>query len=164
MTLYEIDSQIKGIIDRAYDTVDDNGEVEINFDELEQLQEDRKTKLENIALYIKNLESEAAAIKAEEENLAKRRKRTENKADGLRYLLISSISANGDKEFSTARCSAKLRNNERTEVDDISLIPEKFIKEKIERKPDLTEIKKAIKAGEEITGARIVTNTTVRIE
>ena len=164
MTLYEIDSQIKAIIDGAYDSVDENGEVEINMEDLESLLIDRRTKLENIALYIKNLDAEAAAIKAEEEALAKRRKRLENKADGLRFLMIGSIEANGDKEFSTARCSAKVKYTDRTEIDDIDAIPEEYIKIKTEKQADKTAIKKAIKAGETVNGARIVINKTVRIE
>lgn len=165
MTLYEIDSQIKGIIDRLYDEMDESGEIgEVDFSALEDLKEERQKKLENIALYVKNLEAEAEAIKNEEENLAKRRKRLSNRADGLKYLLIKSISENGEKEFTTARCSAKVRESEATEIVDIKYIPKEFLKEKTEVTPDKTAIKKAIKSGVNIAGARIVVNKSIRIE
>ncbi len=165
MSLYEIDSQIKGIIDKIYSADDFDGEItEADFDELRQLKEDRQVKLENIGLYIKNLEAEAAAIKAEEENLYKRRKRAENKAEGLRNLLINSLIENGENEFSTTRIRAKIRNSEKTEIVDLDSIPEEFVEVKTTKQPDKKKIKEAIKAGIEVSGAQIVTNQTVRIE
>lgn len=168
MTLYEIDSRIKAIIDSLYDAVDENGEItgEIDFTELEQLQEDRKTKMENIALYIKNTEAEAEAIKAEEEKLKARRERLTRKADGLRNRLIYSMEASNEPEIETARCHAKIKKTESTEILDASQIPEEFINVKIkeERNPDKTAIKKAIKAGATISGAQIKINTKVVID
>lgn len=164
MTLYDIDSRIKAIIDGLYDSVDENGEVgEVDFTELEQLQEDRKTKLENIALYIKNTEAEAKAIKAEEEKLAKRRKSLENKAERLRNLMITSMQASKEPMLETARCKAKLKDNEQTEILDLDSIPEEYIKVKVDRSADKTAIKKAIKAGEEVAGAQLSIHTTITI-
>lgn len=169
MTLYEIDSRIKAIIDSLYDAVDENGEItgEIDFSELEQLQEDRKVKMENIALYIKNTEAEAEAIKAEEEKLKARRERLTKKAEGLRNRLIYSMEASNEPEIETARCHAKIKKTESTEVTDLERIPEKYIRIKIpepERTADKTAIKKAIKAGEQIAGAQIKINTKVVID
>ena len=168
MTLYEIDSRIKAIIDGIYNNVDENGEVtgELDFTELEQLQEDRKTKMENIALYIKNLEAEADAIKAEEEKLKARREKTTKKAEGLRNRLVYSMQINNEPEISTPRCHAKIKTTESTEILDASQIPEQYINVKIkeERNPDKTAIKKAIKAGEQVAGAQIKINTKVVID
>lgn len=164
MSLYEIDSRIKAIIDGLYDSVDENGEVgEVDFTELKQLQEDRKTKLENIALYIKNTEAEAKAIKAEEEKLAKRRKSLENKAERLRDLMITSMQEAKEPALETARCKATIKDNEQTEIIDLDSIPEEYIKVKIDRSADKTAIKKAIKAGEEIAGAQLKIHTTITI-
>lgn len=166
MSLYEIDSQIKGIIDRIYDSeLFEDGEItEADFEELTQLKEDRTKKLENIGLYIKNLDAEAAAIKAEEENLYKRRKRAENKAEGLRKLLINSLVENGEKEFDTPRIRAKIRTSKKTDIIDLDSIPEEFIEVKTTRQPDKKAIKEAIESGREVDGAQIVINNTVRIE
>ncbi|MBR7084867.1 MAG: siphovirus Gp157 family protein, partial [Oscillospiraceae bacterium] len=72
-TLYEIESAI-------YDCVDsETGEV-IDEEKLNTLMMERSAKLEGVALWIKNLESDAAAIRAERDNLDKRMKSTENKA------------------------------------------------------------------------------------
>ena len=165
MSLYEIDSRIRAIIDSIYDAADEDGVVEeIDFTELKQLQEDRKTKLENIALYIKNTEAEAAAIKAEEEKLKARRERLENKAKRLREYVINSMKENKDEPLKTARCEVSIKDNEKTDITDLESIPEEFIKVKTERNPDKTAIKKAIKAGQKVPGAQIIINTTLTIK
>lgn len=171
MSLYTIDLSIKNLIDGLYDRVDENGELvavtEEDLEALNQLQAERTTKLENIALYAKNLDAEAAAIKAEEKALEKRRKRLEAKSDGLRKLMIRSLTENNEKSFETARCSAKIRESKATEILDIGLIPEKYINIKTfepERNPDKLAIRKAIEAGEDIAGAQIVINRKLNIE
>ena len=165
MSLYEIDSRIRAIIDGIYDAADEDGVVEeIDFTELKQLQEDRKTKLENIALYIKNTEAEAAAIKAEEEKLKARRERLENKAKRLREYVINSMKENKDEPLKTARCEVSIKDNEKTDITDLDSIPEAFIKVKVEKNPDKTAIKKAIKAGQTVPGAQIIINTTLTIK
>ena len=165
MSLYEIDSRIRNIIDGLYEAADEDGVVgEIDFTELKQLQEDRKTKLENIALYIKNTEAEAAAIKAEEEKLTARRKRLENKAGRLRDYIINSMKENKDGPLKTARCEVSIKDNEKTDITDLDSIPKEFIKTKIETSADKTAIKKAIKAGQTVPGAQIIINTTLTIK
>lgn len=165
LSLYEIDSRIKTIINNMFETVDENGEVgEIDFTELKQLQEDRKTKLENIALYIKNTEAEAKAIKEEEDKLKTRRKSLENRAERLRDLMIRSMKEAGEPELATSRCKAKVKDNEQTEIIDLNLVPEEYIKVKIDRDADKTAIKKAIKAGVEVAGAHIIIHSTIKID
>lgn len=164
MSLYEIDSNIKAILDSIYDATDENGEVaEADFTALLELQEERKVKLSNITLYIKNCDAEAAAIKAEEENLAKRRKRLERKSESLQGLLIRSMTENNEPVLETPQFKAKIRKTERTEIIDKTLIPKEFINVKTEEVPDKTAIKKAIKAGQDVAGAALVEHTTINI-
>lgn len=165
MSLYEIDSRIKAIIDSIYDSADEDGEVgDIDLTELQELQEAREVKLENIALYAKNLSSEASAIKEEEIILATRRKRLESKCERLKGILINAMKEDGNKKISSPRFEAVLRESKKTEITDMEKIPEEFIVTKVEKNPDKTAIKKAIEAGQEITGASVVTNTTITIK
>lgn len=165
MSLYEIDSRIKEIIDSIYDAADENGEVgEIDLTELKELQEARETKLENIALYAKNLAVEASAIKEEENTLSERRKRLESKCERLKAILINAMREDGNKKISSPRFEAVLRDSKKTEILDESLIPEEYIKTKIEKTPDKTAIKKAIEAGADVAGATVITNTTITIK
>lgn len=71
-TLYEIDAAISGCIDA------ESGEI-IDTERLDNLLIERSKKLEGVALWIKNLESDAAAIKAEKNTLDRRMKAAEKK-------------------------------------------------------------------------------------
>ena len=166
-SLYEIDSNIQAIIDSIYEASEDGEVNEVDFTALEELQAERKVKLENIALYIKNCDAEAAAIQAEINTLKSRMERLERKSEGLRGILLNSMIANGDKELSSPRFVAKIRTSKATEIIDESLIPDEFIRvitKEPERKPDKAAIKKAIEAGQEIAGAKVVINNKVNIQ
>ena len=76
MTLYEIDQNIMDCWDP------ETGEI-LDEQRLDSLLMDRNDKIEGIALYIKNLRSDAAAIKAEKDALGQRQKSAENKAESL---------------------------------------------------------------------------------
>ena len=81
--------------------------------------------------------------------------------------MVSSLQANNDTKFESAKCAVKIRTSETTEIDDQSLIPSEFIREithEPEYKPDKTAIKKAIKAGQQVAGAHLKVNTKAVIE
>lgn len=67
MNLYEINREILSCID--YET----GEI-LDVQRLEMLEIAKEKKIENVALWIKNLESEAAALKKEKDSFAQREK------------------------------------------------------------------------------------------
>lgn len=165
-SLYEIDYNIKAVLDGILSgEVTEDGEVaDDTFEKLEALQAERKAKMENIALYIKNITAEAAAIKAEESALKERRERLERKAERLSGYMAQSMAANNEPELSSPRFSAKYRETESTDVFDKSLLPKEFIKVKTTEDPDKVAIKAAIKAGQEVAGARLVINQKVNIK
>ncbi len=168
-SLYEIDSNIQAFIDGMLDATDENGEIigEIDYQALEALQAERREKLENIALYMKNLSAEAAAIKDEEDALKKRRERIERKCERLGVYLAQSMVNNNEDKLESAKCSVKIRTSKSTEIDDLSLIPVEYIKVTVPepvKKPDKVAIKKAIEAGKEVAGAHVVINKKAVIE
>ena len=63
MKLYEIDAAIMECIDL------ETGEI-VDADRLTALQMEREQKLENVALWIKDLDAEAKALKAEEQSFS----------------------------------------------------------------------------------------------
>lgn len=163
-SLYEIDRDIQAFIDGVFAMADENGEVDIDMDILEDLKEQRQTKLENIALYIKNLASEASAIKEEENSLSERRKRLERKCERLKGILVRSMMENGEKELSSARYCAKIRDSKATEIYDESILPSDYIVGKTTYAPDKKLIKETIESGKEVAGARIVINHNLKLE
>ena len=114
MKLYEIDSQITDLIDQAIDP--ETGEInEEVYTELEKLQMERDRKIENIVLWIKDLNAEALAIKTEKNALAQRQAQAEKKAESLKKYLAYALK--GEK-FKTARCTVSYRKSEAVEIVD----------------------------------------------
>ena len=111
MTIYEINNEIMNCIDM------ETGEV-IDTEKLNDLQMDRDAKIENVALWIKELKAEAEAIKNEKQALAERQRVAENKAERLKNWLAYAL--NGEK-FKTAKCSISYRNSESVEVTEEGL-------------------------------------------
>lgn len=159
MTLYEISNQIAGLIN-------EDGEI-MDFEQFEALSLARDQKIENIGCWVKNLESEATAIKAEEKSLKERRTAAENKSERLRGFLAGFL--NGDK-YSSPRVNITYRKSEALELAvDESVFVEwaaakrpDLIKTTIE--PNKTAIKDAIKGGEQIDGAHIAVRQNMQIK
>ena len=153
MKLYEINEQIMACIDN------ETGEI-IDTDKLNELQIAKDEKIENLALWYKDLLAEANALKEEKEAFAEREKAAKNKAESIKNYL--SYVLNGEN-FKTTKCALSFRKSEKTVIDDINSIPENFLKY-AEPKADLTEIKKAIKNGEEIKGAHLEEAQNIQIK
>ena len=153
MKLYEINQSILECIDN------ETGEI-IDADKLNELQIAKDEKLENLALWYKDLLAEANALKEEKEAFAAREKAANNKAESIKNYLSHVL--NGEN-FKTTKCALSFRKSEKTVIDDIYSIPESFLKYS-EPKADLTEIKKAIKNGEEIKGAHLEETQNIQIK
>lgn len=151
-SLYEINKEILECVDT------ESGEI-IDEEKLENLELEKNDKLENIALWIKNLKAEAEMIKAEKKNLDARIKSCENKADRLTELLKKELG--GDK-FKTAKVDISYRKSERVEITDLSVIPVEFLT--VTTSADKTEIKKLLKSGVEVKGAELVENNNMQIK
>lgn len=159
MRLFDIDNAIEALLEQE-DL--ETGELLCDFDQLEALMMEKETKLENIALYIKNKTAEAEAIKAEKMSLEKRQKQAATKADRARAFLEEYLK--GEK-FSTPKVAVSYRRSEQVEVSDDFFTAEsneRFLRYK-DPEADRVAIKAALKNGETVPGAEIVTKTNMQI-
>ena len=152
-TLYEIDSAISGCVDA------ETGEI-INEEMLSALLMERNAKLENVALWVKNLESDAAAIRAERDALDRRMKIAENKAASLRNWLSNALCT---QSFEPARVRISFRKSTATDIN-AELLPKKWNVKKVTYTPDKAAIKAALLAGESIKGAQLVERQNIQIK
>ena len=160
MNLYEINEQIEIILSQ----VDENGELpETVADSLEQLAVDEQTKIENTALYYKNLLSDARAIREEEVALAERRRTKEKKAEQLKAYLSGYLTAKDYKKYETPRALLSFRKSVRTEVDE-KVLPDSEMYWVTTRKPDTAGIKTLLKDGKEVPGAKLVEHQNIQIK
>ena len=160
-SLYEIDQELLDCVDM------ETGEI-LDPEKLDALQMERERKLEGVALWIKDLNAEAAAVKEEADKLTARRKALDNKVAGLKNWLLYAL--NGEK-LKTPRCNVYQTHSTRLAVsDEEELIdflwslddPDKFLKVQPELRKD--EIKKALKDGFHIPGAALETTESVVIK
>ena len=161
MKLYEIDQAILALVDP------ETGEI-LDYEAFSDLKMAREEKIEGMALWCKNLDAEAAAIKAEEAALAERRKPLERKTENLKKYITEILA--GDK-FATARVACTFRKSKSVEIPDeaafIQAMQEsqhweylKFSKPTVNR----TEITNAIKAGKDVPGAQLVEKHNLSIK
>lgn len=103
MTLYEIDQEIFRLQDPETGEIYDDC-----LERLVQLNMERDKKLENIAVWVKNLKVDAAALAAEIKVLSERKKAVEKKQERLRGMLEAALDG---QRFTTPRCDVSFRKN-----------------------------------------------------
>ena len=156
MNLYDIEYEITNCVDS------ETGEI-IDEQRLDALQMAREKKIENILLWIKNLKSEAGAIREEEKKLADRRQSDEKKAESLTQYVQNVL--NGEK-FKTSRVVVSYRKSEAVIVDDLQLMQEtcdEYLKYK-GPEPDKAKIKAALKDGITVPGCHLEERQNITIK
>ena len=152
-TLYEIDREIMDCFDA------ETGEI-LDVERLNGLQMERDEKIENAALYYKNLLSDADAYKAEKQAFADREQAARKKAESLKQYLDYALNGEG---FKTAKVAISFRTSERVVIDDLSQLDMAYVKF-AEPTADKTAIKKAIMGGVEVVGAHIESAKNMQIK
>jgi hypothetical protein len=142
-SLYEIDNDILSCVDT------ETGEI-VDEAKLEALEMERDKKIEAVILWRKDLLAEAKAVKEEAQNLSKRVKSCENKAEQLKSYISKALDG---AKFKTDRCSVSYRKTESIVIDDLHQHPVDVWKELSEDWISKTKIKEMFEAGEEVKGA-----------
>ena len=152
-SLYEINQSIMDCINM------ETGEI-VDIDQLHGLQMDRIEKIRNIACYIKNLRSDAAAYDEEAKTFAARKKAAQGKADSLTAYLSSMLNGEKvkDKEYSIS-----WRKSESVNITDDSLLPDTYLVPQ-PPKVDKAGIKAALKAGTAVTGAELTEKNNIQVK
>lgn len=170
MILYEINDQVAALIADAIDPETGellDEELGAKLQELELAEEDE---IEALALYVKQLRYETVGLKTEEQMLAERRKRKENRIKSMTRYLAGYMQLKERKKFETPRVVLSFRTSHAAVIADI----EGFVQfalanapELLRRKPpeiELSAVKSALKDGAEIPGAALVERKNLQIK
>lgn len=161
MNLFEIDKKYTELFVNTVNP--ETGEIigeHLDVDALQELAAERREKVENIGLFIKNEEAKAKAIGDELKSLQARKKSHDNRVEALKKYLLK---FGGGETVETSRVCVKFSSGrESTVIDNPDEVPESY--RIYTFKPNKTEIKKAIKAGETIPGAHIERKPSVSIK
>lgn len=157
MTLYEIEQAI-------LDTVDmETGEI-IDCEKLDALTMERDQKIENIALWVKNLEADAKAYKEEKDSFAQKQKAAENKVKSLKEYLSRFLAGT---TYKSTKVNIGFRKSESVDVFSLESLIEygnaDYLKYK-EPEADKTAIKAALKSGANIPGCILVESNNIQIK
>lgn len=160
MKLFDIAQEIEAcVIDGENAVNTETGEV-IDRAALDALQMDFNDKAENIALWIKNLDAEADAVKNQKLIFAARQKAVENKRDSLKEYLATCLQG---KAFKTDKVKVSYRKSEVITVQNIEKVPTEFLKYSAPT-VDKAEVKKEIKAGKAVPGCALETKQNIQIK
>ena len=161
-SLYDIDQEILDCVDA------ESGEI-LDVEKLDALQMEREAKLEGVALWVKDMKAEAAAVKEEADKLNARKKALDNRIESVKEWLLQAL--NGEK-LKTARCNVYQTHSQRLKVvNETALVsfiqtlndPGQFLRfPEPELKKD--EIKKALKNDVVIPGAELEATESVVIK
>ena len=177
--LFDIQDSMMNLLE--YHVNDETGEVietEEEFNELyNSIQLDLQTKLDNTNCLQKMIDGELDVIDKEIKRLtaeksARVRKKEwlKNRVDYFVKRQFTDEQGNVDEEsvhkykLELPHSKISYRKSDSVEVADIEMLPEEYVKTKIEKNPDKVAIKNAIKDGKEIKGAKIITNYNIQIK
>lgn len=164
LTLYEISNNYVQALDFLTDPELDLPMEAIN-DTLEGLSGEFEEKAVNVAMFLRNMETTAEAIKVAEETMAKRRKALESRAAWLKGYLKANMERSGITRIDCPFFKlAVQKNGGAVNITDEDAIPEQYKEAVITWKIGKTAIKAAIKAGETVPGAEFVSGTHLVIK
>lgn len=158
MKLYELSQSFRQLLDMA-----DSMDEEMFRDTLQAIEEALEDKVENTAKFIRCLDADIEAIKAEEKRLADRRKALETKVVNAKSYLQEQLELAGIDKVKRPTLTVSIQANPPSvEITDESLIPTTYMvpqPSKIDKKAILS----ALKDGLLIEGCSIKKTKGVRI-
>ena len=160
MKLYELDAAYKNF---EFKIDDKTGEI-INLEEFETIESERRSKLEYLAVLIKNLDAEISALKAEKLNMDGRIKVKENRRGRIAEYLQKLLDG---EELDTPKALVKFRKSEQTVILQEDRVPDEFVNCEVVRKPVKDKIKKYLKSlpeGDMVSWARIDTKINMTVK
>lgn len=157
MTLYEINEAITNF---EYDIDPETGEI-LNAADLDNLEMERDEKIENLALWVKDMRKDQKGILEEVANQKDRAERLGRKADSIERYIDMQLQG---KPFRTTKCEVSYRKSKRVDIINDMLIPDIYCKYETKRTPDKTRIRKAIDSGEDIQGAKLIERNNISIK
>lgn len=153
-SLYDINRELLNCIDL------ETGEI-IDIEKLNQLQLERDTKIENIALWIKNLKADIKAYEEEEKNFKAKKDVCKNKLESLTNYLTEAL--NGEV-FKTTKVTISYRKSTSVQVNENAQLPNEYLTVKTETTPNKAAIKEALTNGVVIDGCLLVDKQNIQIK
>ena len=136
-------------------------------DTLEGLSGELEVKATNVAMFCRNLEASAEAIKGAEAQMAARRKAIENRAGRLRQYLKDNMERVCILKIESPFLALSIRKNpSAVHVEALELVPMEFFNPPMPPPPvlDKKRVADALKSGKDVPGCRMEQGTRLEIK
>jgi phage host-nuclease inhibitor protein Gam len=164
-SLYQIEQeylQIAQSIEDADGVLDEQMEQQLMIN-----QEELQTKAVKYALVIRQMDAEAAMLKAEIARMNALKKSKENAVARLKEAIAGAMQMYGITKIQGDLINLSFRKSQKVmqvdaEMDALSALPERFLRTKTE--VDTSAIRASLKAGEEVDGFEMVENQSLQLK
>ena len=160
--LYECTADIQAVLNHHFDSDTERQ------DTLDAVIGQFDVKAQSVIAYYLNQLAELDLLDAHIKAMTERKKSLQNQADKLKDYLHRNMLAAGIKEIKAddGTFTAKIAKNPvSVDVYDMTLLDPRFVREKITYEPDKTALEAALQNGEDVQGAKLVTDkTSLRIK
>ncbi len=163
ISLYEINDEYERALN-TFHIDEETGELIFDNEAIEKNEADFKTKIDNLACYIKDLNALSESIKAEKSALDERLKANDKKVEALKKYLGSALEMRGMDKFETARNKLSFRKSTSVVVNEDVLLPKEYIKTVVTEKVDKKAIGDALKNGAVIYGCYLKETNNLQIK
>ncbi len=158
MNLYQIKNEYLTLASQL-----EQGELTPEIEQQLQINEEQlKEKAINYGYVIRSFEYDNDVIDAEIKRLKQLKEQKENAIDKLKSAVSDAMQLYGIEKIDSPTLKLSFRKSESIEVSDN--LDKKYFIEKITLQPDKNAIKQAIKQGEQVEGAVLVTNYNIQIK
>lgn len=127
-------------------------------------QDEFNEKALSYALVVKHFDDETEIINKEIERLSAKLAQAEKKKEVFKQTLSTAMQQFGVEKIETPTLKLSFRKSESVEIEDVNKIPLLYVEEKTVTSVSKNDIKKAIKAGEVVPGAKLITNQNLQIK
>lgn len=159
MNLFELNDNYKELASR------DDLDPTILKDTLDAIQDDRKSKLDNLATWADQLKSEIDFMSDKKKSWEDEITYRKNKLAWIKQYITDVLDDAGIKWLTTDNHLLSARNfKASTIIDNDEKLPDKFKVTETTTKPDKKAIYKALKSGEEVPGAHLKPNRNTVIK
>ena len=162
LSLYTIEQTYLSIVEEL---IENGGELTPSLEaELNINKEELQNKGVCYGFMVKELEMQSDTIDIEIKRLQALKKTRTNTIDKLKNNLSQAMQLFGIEELKTAIIKINFRKSESVEIEDLALLDSQFIKVVTTKTADKIAIKEAIKSGESVQGAVLLTNSNLQIK
>ena len=166
-TLHELNQQYETVFEMLLEASMSDKPLEAMQDLEEMLAIDSSEFEGKAAAYayrIRQFKAQADFLKKEAKDLADKAKRHEQAADRLHQNIAQALDFRGVKKLDLGQYTLSFRKSEAVEINESDVIPDCYKKTEIISKIDKNSIKQALKQGEKVQGASLVTRQNLQIK